>query len=230
MHPILFKCSFVTLYSYGFCVALAMLFSLGYSYRRSLKLGLSPNFPLDILFIAFVAGIAGARIFYVWQNWDFFRSDLLAAFRLQEGGLVWYGGFLFAMTFSILYVRAKKGSVLFWADFFAPAIAAAHGIGRVGCFMNGCCYGKAHHPVQLYESAGLWVLAFLLYKASVKKTDPGRIFGLYLFGYGSLRFCLEFLRDDQALFLFLTLPQWISLALILSSSLFLRKQYKNNEK
>ena len=238
MHPILLKTQSFTFYTYGLCVALAMTLALALTFRRSIRAGISWSDALDLLFILFVAGLAGSRLAYVAQNWDYFRSDPWNAVRIQEGGLVWYGGFWLGLACGFVYCAWKKQSVLFWMDFFAPTAALAHAVGRMGCFLNGCCTGRpttfflcvrfpedgfSRHPVQLYEAALLTMLGCALLILNRKQRRPGQIFGVYLLGYGVIRFMLEFLRDGQALFVHLTLPQWISLALIAVSPLFFMK-------
>ncbi len=213
MHPVLFKFHSLTIYSYGLCVALAVVASLWLSLWLAPKRGLSASTAVDLLFIVFVAGVIGARAFYVLQHLDEYRGRWLHAFWLREGGLVWYGGFLLAVLSGIVYCRRHYQSVLAWPDFFAPILAFAHGVGRIGCFMNGCCYGKDGHPVQLYEAAGLFALSGLLFRAASKKPRDGSVISWYLLLYAALRFCLEFLRADQTLHFGLSVPQWMSLGL-----------------
>ena len=109
----------------------------------------------------------------------------------------------------------------------APVLALSHGIGRIGCFMNGCCGGKEifglKQPVQLYESAGLFVLAGILFQLSKRKVRAGSIFLIYLLSYGILRFILEFWREGQDLVAGLTGPQWVSVGFILISGVLWKK-------
>jgi phosphatidylglycerol:prolipoprotein diacylglycerol transferase len=214
MHPVLFKFHGLTLYSYGLCVAIAVTLALWLSARRAKSRGLSPSAAVDLLFIAFLGGIAGARVFYVLQHLPEYRPNWMSVFWIQEGGLVWYGGFIFAALSGAFYCRRSRLPVLIWSDLFAPVVALAHGIGRIGCFLNGCCYGKNGLPAQLFESAGLFLIAGLLFMAVPQKARAGRVTAWYLFLYGALRFGVEFLRGDQPLFFVLTLPQWISLAAV----------------
>ena len=237
MHPVLLKTHFLTLYSYGLSVAVAMALTLALVFRQSARAGVSRTAALDLLFVLFVAGIAGARLFYVLQHWENFRGDWPAMLRLQEGGLVWYGGFLLGFLCGFFYCVWKKQPALFWMDFFAPLAALAHAVGRVGCFLNGCCSGRptnfflgvrfpeeafCRHPVQLYESALLALLAMALLAMGRKRRKPGEIFAVYVLFYGLMRFALEFLRVDQPAFFYLTLPQWISAVLAAAAVIFLK--------
>ena len=238
MHPILLKTGSFTLYSYGLCVALAMVLTLALTFRQSARAGVSWNDATDLLFVLFVTGLVGSRLSYVAQNWEYYRGDLWNILRFQEGGLVWYGGFLFGLACGIALCVWKRQSFLFWMDFFAPMAALAHAVGRVGCFLNGCCTGRqtdlflgvrfpeddfCRHPVQLYEAALLAALAFYLLSLGRRQRKPGEIFAIYVFFYGLMRFTLEFLRADQTLHFHLTLPQWISLALIGATLVFFKK-------
>jgi phosphatidylglycerol:prolipoprotein diacylglycerol transferase len=230
MYPILAKFQGLTVYSYGLCVALAVALVLVFSIRQAPRNYLSPNTAADLVFILFLAGVVGARIFYVLQHWDDFRSRGFSAFWIAEGGLVWYGGFIFAALTGRFYCRQHRLPLLKWADFFVPFLSLAHGIGRIGCFLNGCCYGHAtnsffsvrfpqemvqRHPVQLYEALGLFIVAGVLFWIAAQKKRVGEVAGWYLILYGTLRFVLEFLRGDQRLIYYLTLPQWGSLFLFL---------------
>jgi len=214
MHPILFSRGSFTIYSYGFCVALAMVLSLFLVRRLARRGPYSARAATDLVFLAFVGGILGARLFYVGQHWADYEGRLLSVFFLQEGGLVWYGGFLGAVLAVILAALSRGESALVWADLFSPVLALGHAVGRVGCFLNGCCFGKAGHPVQFYESFCLALLSVFLFARFFQKRRTGVLFGSYLLGYGLIRFFLEFLRGDQQPFAGFTIPQWISLGSI----------------
>lgn len=224
MHPVLLEWGSVTLYSYGLFVALAVGAAFLYTQKRA-----PSGVGGDLLFILFIGGIVGARLFYVLQHWGDYAGRSLRIFWIAEGGLVWYGGFLGAILAGGFYAKIKRESVWKWADFFSPVLPLSQGIGRAGCYLNGCCYGKfwadgvTRHPVQLYEMALLFLLALFLFLVSFRKRREGAVFATYLAGYGLIRFFTEFFRGDQAAFAGLTIPQWMSLALILWA-LFLFKK------
>lgn len=233
MHPILFKAGGFTVYSYGFFVALSMVAVLFLADRMAKRGGLSEKITLDFLFVIFLSGIAGARLLFVFQHFQDYRNDPLRILAIQEGGLVYYGGLLAAMLVGGLWAAWKKWPLLKLLDFFAPLLLLAHAIGRVGCFLNGCCYGSEtdlflgvvfmgddarRHPVQMYESVSLLALFFLLYFRSRKPHPDGTIFSLYLMTYGVVRFALEGLRGDQDLLGVWTLPQWMSLFFLAAGS------------
>jgi phosphatidylglycerol:prolipoprotein diacylglycerol transferase len=159
--------------------------------------------------------------------------DCLAALKFWQGGLAYYGGFLFAVPVGLYYAKRKQLGILRIADVCSPVVAFGLFFGRLGCFLNGCCYGRptdlpwgvdfptvaghVHvHPTQLYESIGcLALFALLLFVAKPMKRRHGDVFAWLLLGYGALRFLLEFLRDDERGALAgLSTSQWIGIPLI----------------
>ena len=230
MHPVLFEIGSFTIYSYGFFVALAMMSAFFAAQWQAKTLKVSAGTATDLLFVLFVSGVIGARLFYIGQNFGEYQKDFWKIFSLREGGLVWYGGFITAVLAGMVYARARRLLFFKWCDFLAPILALGHGIGRIGCFFNGCCYGRvtagqrpaglvAGHliPIQLYESAALLVLSvYLFYRIRRPHTD-GEIFAEYLVFYSASRFVIEFWRGDQIPVASLTIPQWISLFLFVSA-------------
>ncbi|MBR7131590.1 MAG: prolipoprotein diacylglyceryl transferase [Lentisphaeria bacterium] len=205
-----------------------------------------------MLIIALVAGIVGARIFYVVQFFHFYRDDLIRIFFIHEGGLVFYGGFLLAMLLVILYTRKNNLDTMRVLDVFSPAMAAAHAAGRIGCFLNGCCFGRATksfwgvtapentllyeltggqpvHPVQLLE-AGENILICIFLCWLIRKTSRGITFASYITIYGILRCFNETLRGDNVLYGGLTPAQWIGILLITAGSGLLYYFWRNEKK
>jgi len=105
--------------------------------------------------------------------------------------------------------------VLKTVDLLIPPLTVAHALGRIGCFLNGCCYGKNGHPTQLYEMLALFGIFFLLKRLERRNPSPGTILLTYGLSYGVWRFFIEFLRADNPLVAWgLTVFQLISLAVI----------------
>lgn len=243
MKPILFSWGPITLYAYGLSLAVAFLFFLFYVRRAARVNGLDPETLTNTAFAALVGGIVGARALFVFLDWEFFLRHPVEIVLLNHGGLVWYGGFAGGVLAAALHARHSKIRVAEICDIFAPPLALAQAIGRIGCFLNGCCYGFETHawyaacfpdglgcrfPVQLLNAALLLALFVFLHRALLSARRPGSLIWLYGMGYGLLRFTTEFFRGDQAaLALGLSLPQWISAAVALvSAAVFLmhRKQ------
>jgi len=146
---------------------------------------------------------------------------------VQKGGLAWQGSLLAGFVVSVWYIRRHKWSVSSFLDVVAPYIALGQAIGRIGCFLNGCCYGKPFpgglffpvhnavlHPTQLYDALGLLLIFFILKKYQKIFKIPGQIFLLYLFLASAQRFIIEFFRGDHELWGPLSIFQWISLVIM----------------
>lgn len=255
MDPIAFQIGALTVRWYGVMAAVGFLSgSLILSSNRTYT-GMTKEQCSNAVLVALIAGILGARIFYVVQFFDRYRNNLLDIIRIDQGGLVYYGGFILAFASLIVYSRIAKIDIVRMFDGFAPTIAVAHACGRIGCFLNGCCYGKptelffgvnypagseaarrygeaALHPVQLYE-AGENLLCAVFYFYLVRKAPRGVAASAYLLTYGVLRFINEFARGDHKLILDLFTPaQLIGIFMITGGSIMLafflrRKEQKS---
>lgn len=200
------------------------------SARRSGFLAESEVF--DLVLVVVMAGFVGARLFYVVQEWPWYQSQPIEILKIWKGGLVYYGGAAASLAALFIFVRRRGGSFLKTSDFVIPYIPLVHVFGRVGCFLNGCCYGKVCHlpwavkfpslaepvhPIQLYEAAFNLVLFGILLRLGPE--GRGRTTALYLILYSLGRFFLEFLRGDQTPLLFsLTLQQVLSLVFLLAGA------------
>ena len=228
MHPVLFRFHAITIYTYGFFVALAVLVAYFFAGQRAKSMNLDSSMASDLVFYLFVSGVIGARLFYVIQHTEDYQGHLLKMISIPEGGLVWYGGFIVAALVGLGIAAWKRWPFLKLCDLLAPILPLAHAIGRLGCFFNGCCFGRETRswtglvfpgdevprlPVQLFEAGALFLLSISLFYYSRKKRPEGELFSLYLIVYSVFRFFIEFLRGDQKLLLFLTTPQWTSIFL-----------------
>lgn len=239
MFPILWQWGPVKLYTYGVALGAALLISTWLASHRVRQLppelrAISPAQCADFACLSLLGGLLAGRLFYVILQWEAFRQFPQEIPAIWHGGLVWYGGFAGGLLAAWLYTRAKRLAFLRVIDHWIPFLTLGHAIGRVGCFLNGCCYGlptpawfgvtfpgqeAAVIPAQLFEAAGLTVLYVFLRRLQRPALPgrPGTLFSLYLIGYASLRFFMEFLRGDQATWWAgLTLQQLISVAAFLS--------------
>ncbi|MBR2440289.1 MAG: prolipoprotein diacylglyceryl transferase [Lentisphaeria bacterium] len=142
MHEIAFSIGSLKIHWYGILSACGFLSAmLALMWKRHIA-GVSKDNIMDIGMIAMFAGIAGARIFYVFQFHQQFEGNWLKVFRIDQGGLVFYGGFILSTIVLITYCIIKKINLARLLDVFAPAVALGHAFGRLGCFMQGCCFGK----------------------------------------------------------------------------------------
>jgi phosphatidylglycerol:prolipoprotein diacylglycerol transferase len=239
MHPILFTIGPVTIYSYGVMLATAVLACTYFLSVDAKRYNISQETAYDLVFWCILWGIIGARIFYVFIEWSYFSDNLLEIPMLQKGGLAWQGGFLGGALAGVWFARSKKLSLRPLLDLAAPYIALGQSIGRIGCFLNGCCYGKpvawgpyypTHHarlyPTQLFEVLGLFIIFLILKRAKDKPHQAGFIFVFYLWLAAIERFIVEFYRaDHDLLWLNLSLAQFIALG-VFAAGLILMKVFK----
>lgn len=218
MHPILIKFGPVTIHTYGFFVAFGFLLGLLLAIKEAKRQGISENKIIDLGFYILLASILGSRLFFIMLNASYYSKNPLDILKIWEGGLVFYGGVLFAIPTVIWYVKKNNLGIWSTADLFAPSIAIGHALGRLGCFSAGCCYGKtaeslpwgviftdpnclaptniALHPTQLYESGGEFINFLILLLLKKHKSFNGQLFMTYLLLYSILRFTVEFFRGD----------------------------------
>jgi phosphatidylglycerol:prolipoprotein diacylglycerol transferase len=143
VHPIFIQIGDFAIRWFGVMMATGFLvafFNMNYQAKRE---GLNQQAISDMLIWILVGGLMGARIAYVIANWPTeFASDPISMFYVQRGGLIYYGGLIGGIISSLIYVKIKKMSALSVADVAATSIPIGQAFGRVGCFLNGCCYGK----------------------------------------------------------------------------------------
>lgn len=224
MHPILLKIGSFELASYGLMMALAYGVSSWYLYKRLHYIKLDKDTFWNIIFIAFISALLGSKLLYLILSWPdmgaTFTERLINAVRDFRYGFVFFGGAITAIGALLYYLKKKNLPVLQTADFYIVALPLGHAIGRIGCFLAGCCHGKptdlpwgvaftdphslvAHeylgihlHPTQLYEVA-LNLLLFLILQHLYKKPHRnGTVLVAYMMGYACLRFFVEFFRGD----------------------------------
>ena len=193
------------------------------------------------------SGIVGARIFYVLDQPYWYLEHPQDILRIWQGGLVFYGGLLFSLISALCFCHRHRLS--FWeiADISAPPLALGISIGRIGCFFNGCCYGKPWKwglifspdsaagrvflnqplfPTQLISSANLLVIFLILVVLRSRQSFTQHIFLWFLALYSAHRFMIEFIRADYPEVLFyLTVPQFMSIILGISSLVLMKRRY-----
>jgi len=163
MYPVLFEIGSFQVHAYGLMLAISFLFGIWFASKRAEKRGLEGNAVMDVGFYLILSAIIGARLYYVILKWDTFQNDLLSIInpfqngqQVGIGGLVMYGGFIGAIIAGILYFRIRKLPFLPYADTVAPSIGIGIFLTRIGCFLNGCCYGaptESSLGVQFPESS-----------------------------------------------------------------------------
>ncbi len=247
MHPILFQIGPLPLRSYGLMMALGFLAGILLTLALSRREGRKDDVVLDLSVWIMAGAIAGARLLYVIVEPDGYFSHPLEILAVWQGGLVFYGGLIGAGLTAYFWLRRHRQPVWAIADCLAPGLALGQMFGRIGCFLNGCCYGRVdaahgivfpaigdgqpHLPTQLYEAGFTLALALFLVWFKKRRHYAGQVFWAYVALYATGRFFLEFLRGDAergVLFSpFLSPGQWISLAgLLLALGFHIRNRTK----
>lgn len=218
MHPILFKLGPVTIYSYGLFVALGFAAASLLIIRESPKYGIRKELLWDLLFYALISGLAGARLLHVLLNLKFYLGAPLEILMIHRGGLAIQGGIIFALFTCVPYAVKKRIPVPKALDLIFLYLPLGHSIGRIGCYLNGCCFGRWEIPTQLYSSLGLLAVFIMLRIISIRKRFDGQIFLFYFLMDAPLRFFIDFFRGDLDKALFgLTASQLISVATFIAA-------------
>jgi phosphatidylglycerol---prolipoprotein diacylglyceryl transferase len=141
MHRILLHMGPVTVYSYGFMLALAFILGTVLAQNRARRYKIDAQRIMDLTFAILVSSIIGARALFVAINWQYYLASPFDVFKIWEGGLVFYGGFILAFFVALWFMRKNGLPVWKITDIMAPSVALGIALGRLGCFLNGCCYG-----------------------------------------------------------------------------------------
>lgn len=231
MHPILAKIGPFSIYSYGMMIALGFGLATFLMYHRAAGFGLDRDKVVDMTILVLVGGLIGARVLYVALHISEYLARPLDIIDLSQGGLIWYGGFLAGLT--VFFLCARLYRISFWVlgDFIVPYVALAQSLGRIGCFLNGCCYGTEvsadhalgvvfpgsqtiHQPTQIYASLALLAIYVILRFWQDHRRFEGEVFLGYCMLYAVKRFVIEFLRgDNPRIWLGLTMSQLISVVI-----------------
>lgn len=218
MYPDLIDLGFLHLKTYGACMAVGFILCWHLIEFLSKRKDLS-NFILSLM----ISGIVGSRIAYVIEHWQSqFAAHPADIIRVDQGGLMFYGGLILAIVVFFAWCFLKKEHPLKLADLFTTVVPLGHACGRIGCFFYGCCYGKDSDcwcavtfppgspswfehgrkmvsvlPTQLFEAGALLILfaaLYCLYRRYAAKS--GLVAGVYFMGYAVIRFAIEYMRGD----------------------------------
>lgn len=217
MHPILFNIGTFAVHSFGVMMVLAFFGGLWLANRRAAKYGVPKNEVMDMVFWTLISGVLGARIVFILQEWHYYfvehREQL---FTLKFEGLTSFGALIFGFFAIVIFARIKKRPLLAILDILGPALLLGQAVGRIGCLLNGCCYGGVcptdawygihiqnmgelkFYPAQLIDSAmnlvGLVAVLFL----EKRGLKAGQVFGAAVAAHGISRFIYEFWRAGTA--------------------------------
>jgi phosphatidylglycerol:prolipoprotein diacylglycerol transferase len=235
--PVLLHIGPLTIYSFGTMAATAFLAAGWLTGKEMDRCGLPGELSSNMVFWAAVGGIVGSKLWYVLQDPAALLQDPLGMI-FSGAGIVWYGGLLGGTLAVTLTIRHHHLPWLRTVDCAAPALALAHGIGRIGCQLAGdgdwgrvttvpwgmaypraiigwpYVHGEVVHPTPLYEMVAYFIIAGVLWSLARRPHPDGSIFWWYLVLGPAARFAIEFYRINPPLALGLSTAQWFSLALI----------------
>ena len=204
----------LTIYGYGFMIAIGVLAAWLVVEQRSRKLQLASEHIFYLVIWCVLGGFASAKILFWITEWKEMLRNPLG--MLSSDGFVVYGGIIGGILAGWIYCKVKKLNFLTYFDLVMPSIALAQGFGRIGCFLAGCCYGKEAYgrlsviftdsdyapnnipliPTQIYSSILDFLHFFLLLYIARHKKAEGEVAACYLIFYSVGRFILEFFRGD----------------------------------
>ena len=218
MFPDLFSIGPLTIHTYGLFVALGFVAGIAVTIWLGKSHGMTPQQIMDMGFIIILSGIIGSRLAYILMNFSFYKGNPVEMIRLWNGGLVFSGGLIAVVFAMIWYARHHGLNILEIGDLWSPAAAIGQSLGRVGCFMAGCCYGRPTdipwsvtftnpkslallnipiHPAQLYSSLLNLIIFIALLILTFKKTFKGQVFLWFLILHSTARLLLERFRGDD---------------------------------
>jgi phosphatidylglycerol:prolipoprotein diacylglycerol transferase len=217
VHPEIFHWGFLHVRSYGLMLAVAFLIGTWVAVRESRRLGLDEDKIVTMILVVLVSSVLGARALYVVEHIQEFRREWGSMLALWQGGLTLYGGVVAGTTAGL--VAAKRLGLPVWtaADALAPSFALGAAFGRVGCFLNGCCYGRptqlpwgvvfppesfaglefgpaAVHPSQLYFAVAGLALFGIAWTLRRRLTVPGTLFWTVIVLFALVRIPLDLTR------------------------------------
>ena len=144
--PIPFTGISIPIYAYGFMLMVGFLVVIFVARIKAKSEGINPEDISNLGIYTIFVGILGGRTFYVIQNLDSYKHNILSIFKIYEGGLVFYGGLLASIAAVIVYTKIRELPVLKTIDVIAYAFALGIVFGRIGCLLNGCCWGDVCSP------------------------------------------------------------------------------------
>jgi phosphatidylglycerol:prolipoprotein diacylglycerol transferase len=202
----------IPVFTYGTSIALGFLLTYFYICALARRRGIDEEHITDLYLVIILTSILGARSNYVLTHWHEFAADPRDVYRVWQGGMVYLGGFLGAMFGGMGYLWIRRLPWGPYYDMFAPAVPFACALGRVGCLMNGCCYGvptdawcgmafprvpQPRHPTQIYELVILLAISAGLHAYYMRNRVPGMAMVWLGYLYSIERFGIESLRDES---------------------------------
>lgn len=173
MHPVLFRFGGFTIHWYGVMMAAGFLAGLAMVGALAGRAGRPFSFASDLLFWVMLGGILGARAAHVLARWQTYLAEPITILRIDQGGLVYYGGFIGAAAALCVFARIQRIRPWDLTDLVIPALPLGHALGRIGCFLNGCCHGKpcdSALAVQYPAESPAWITQ--VYAGRITRFEP----------------------------------------------------------
>ncbi len=251
MHPKLIEIGGIPIYSYGLMLGIAFLVASILLRRELVRRKMDENLAINLTFIALIAGIAGSKLFYIIEEWNFgdipLSSLLTTDVIFSPSGLTFYGGLIMSILSVIIFCKVKKLSVLGIFDIMSPPAALAYGMARIGCHLSGdgdygiptngtmwefigydysngtvpTAPGVLAHPTSIYEFIIGLFIFLYLWNFAKHSRFDGDVFFRYLILSGFSRLMIEIIRLNPDVILGLSQAQIISLCLIIIGSVML---------
>jgi phosphatidylglycerol:prolipoprotein diacylglycerol transferase len=220
MHRTILEIGFFRIQSYGLMLALGFLIGGLLLLRAARKRSINEDLIINLIYVIVISSVVGARGMYVLTHLSEYKADPVGVFKIWEGGLTLYGGLLLAVVASVAYMKRVGLPLWVVCDIAAPSIALGKVFTRIGCFLNGCCFGvptglpwgiqfplscqagsvfpgERVHPTELY-SAGLSLIVFVILLAMGRKARAaGTVFWSFLLMDSGVRFALGFVRYTE---------------------------------
>jgi phosphatidylglycerol:prolipoprotein diacylglycerol transferase len=240
MYPVLLDLGFYQLRSYSLFVAIAILTGIWFSAREARRRGLDPAVVTDAAVGIVVAGLVGARLYYILFNEPTrYLAEPLEILAVWHGGLSVHGGLLAGLAATAWYVRRR--GLAFWTlgDVVAPGLILGQTVGQIACLLNGDTYGRPTtlpwaitftdsramgpvgvplHPIQVYELLAYGAVFLVVWAVVRRGARDGTVTLTYAVGYGIARFAVEFLRGDPPVVGGVMVPQAVSAALVTAAA------------
>lgn len=222
----------ISISTYFLLISVASIIGSLWFLKRAKRHELSALTAIDFNLIGLVAGFVGARLLHIYlEEPEYYREHPWHQLHLWNGGFVFLGGLIGGLIGTRIFCLLRREPFLLWADLAVLPLSLSYAIGRVACFLNGCCYGThcelpwavimsgdTRHPTQLYATGIEFMLLFGLLRIERHLKVPGTLLGLWLILHSLGRLMMEMLREDPrgAPIHGLSLGIWMSAGLIVA--------------
>ncbi len=210
MHPELFKIGTFELRSYGVLLVIGVIVAATIARKRAAAYHIEPDKIWDAALWMVLPGILGARITYILQFWSYYQAHPSELYSLRFEGLTSFGGLIFGFIGAVIWQRRSKTKLVPFLDTLGVPVLVAQAIGRIGCLLNGCCYGRPtsewfgvtvvglpdkHVPAQVIDTFLMLLGALVITIIErIRSLKSGTSFSLFLVAYGVSRFIYEIFR------------------------------------